>query len=52
MGRSVNDGVMSYMSVDHAVEHILELGRVTVLAKCNVKHAYRNVPEAPAGDGV
>ena len=52
-GRSVNDGIsrelssLSYASVDQAVERILELGPGTLLAKCDIKQAYRNVPVHP-----
>ena len=52
-GNSINDGVqqalssLRYVSVDDAVQQILQLGRGTLLAKVDVKHAYRNVPIHP-----
>ena len=51
-GYSVNDGIgkelssMSYISVD-VVAHILKLGRVALLAKMDLKQAYRNIPVLP-----
>ena len=47
---SVNDGIakelatVSYVSVDEVVEHILQLGRGTIMAKMDVRQAYRNIP--------
>jgi hypothetical protein len=52
-GHSVNDGVsktlssLVYVSVDRAVEHILQLGPGTLLAKVDFECAYRNVPVHP-----
>jgi hypothetical protein len=52
-GHSINDGVQSalsslhYVSVDDAVHRILQLGRGALLAKVDIKHAYRNVPIHP-----
>ena len=52
-GASVNDGIrkeqcsLSYVSVDQVVSHILELGRVTTLAKMDVQQAYRQMPVFP-----
>jgi hypothetical protein len=42
-GRSVNDGV----SRELAVERILELGWGTLMTKCDIQQAYRNVPVHP-----
>ena len=52
-GRSINDGIdrdlcsLIYVTVDMAVEQIIKLGRGTLMAKVDVKHAYRNVPIHP-----
>ena len=52
-GGSVNDGIdkelaaVSYISVDDIVTRILKLGRGTLLAKTDIKQAYRNVPIHP-----
>ena len=52
-GESVNDGIsrelssLSYTSVDVVVEHILTLGRGSMLAKMNIKQAYRMIPVRP-----
>ena len=52
-GHSVNDGVqpalssLHYVLVDDAVHCILLLGRGTLLAKIDIKHAYRNMPIHP-----
>lgn len=49
-GYSVNDGIgkelssVSYISVDNVVARILKLGRGALLAKMDIKQAYRNVP--------
>ena len=49
-GASVNDGInkemcsLSYTSVDAVVEKILDLGKGTLLAKLDVKQAYRMIP--------
>ena len=49
-GESVNDGIsrelssLSYTSVDVVVEHILTLGRGFMLAKMDIKQAYRMIP--------
>lgn len=51
--RSINDRIskdlssLSYVTVDEAVEQILCLGKGTLLAKVDVKQAYRNVPIHP-----
>ena len=53
-GRSVNDGVtqelcsISYTSVDEAVKLVQRLGRGTLLAKMDLKEAYRAIPVHPA----
>ncbi len=50
---SVNDGVqkdlasLSYISVDDVMAEILKKGRGTLLAKMDVKQAYRNIPVHP-----
>jgi len=52
-GASVNDGIdkeicsLSYTSVDAVVEKILELGRGALLAKLDIKQAYRMIPVHP-----
>ena len=49
----MNDGIgkelssVSYISVDNVVAHILKLGRGALLAKMDIKQAYRNVPVSP-----
>ena len=51
---SINGGVskelssLTYASVDDAVRNILRLGQGTLLAKCDIKQAYRNVPVHPS----
>lgn len=51
---SVNNGTqkelcsLSYTSVDAVAEKILALGRVTLIAKMDIKKAYRMVPVHPA----
>ena len=50
---SVNDGISKeictchYISVDQAVAHIHKLGQGSLMAKMDIKHAYRNIPVAP-----
>jgi len=50
---SVNDGIakelcsLSYTSVDDVISCILSLGQGSVLAKLDIKHAYRNIPVHP-----
>ena len=52
-GYSVNDGIdkelssVSYVSVDNVMARILKLGRGALLAKMDIKQAYRNVPVYP-----
>lgn len=52
-GYSVNDGIakelssVAYTSVDDVVRRVLELGEGAMLAKADVKAAYRNVPVHP-----
>ena len=51
---SVNDGIskelasLSYVSVDDVAARVRQLGRGTVMAKMDIKQAYRNVPIHPA----
>ena len=51
---SVNDGIpkslcfLSYITIDSAISNILELGRGTLLAKIDIKHAFRLLPVHPA----
>ena len=51
---SVNDGIpkslcsLSYITIDSAISNILELGRRTLLAKIDIKHAFRLLPVHPA----
>ena len=50
---SVNDGICKelctyhYTSVDRAAEQILALGKGSLMAKMDIKEAYRNIPVAP-----
>ena len=52
-GHSVNDGIdpalcsLSYTSVDDAAAEISAMGRGTLLAKLDIKNAYRIVPVHP-----
>ena len=52
-GHSVNDGIakelcsLHYSSVDEAAAKVAELGTGTLLAKMDIRHAYRNIPVAP-----
>lgn len=52
-GKSVNDGIckewcsLSYLSVDRVVGKVIALGTGTLLAKFDLKAAYRNVPIHP-----
>ena len=52
-GASVNDGVakeqgsLSYISVDTVADRVLELGKGALMAKMDVKQAYRMVPVHP-----
>ena len=52
-GHSVNDGIakelatLSYVSIDQVVTQVLHWGRGSLLAKMDVKHAFRNVPVHP-----
>ena len=52
-GGSVNDGIakelsrVEYTSVDDVVRRVLELGKAAMMAKADVKAAYRNVPVHP-----
>ena len=53
VGLSVNDGIdeklssLSYVSVDDIVNTILSLGQGTMLAKIDVRNAYRVIPVHP-----
>ena len=53
-GRSVNDGIpkdlcsLTYITVDSAIEQIMELGKGTLLAKIDIKSAFRLLPVHPA----
>ena len=52
--KSVNDGIaredcsLTYVKVDSIVDSILAMGRGTLLAKMDVKSAFRNIPVHPA----
>ena len=52
-GHSVNDGIdkelcsLSYTSIDDVVNCILVLGRGSLMAKMDIKQAYRNIPVHP-----
>ena len=52
-GHSVNDGIskdlcsLSYVSIDDAVTGILQVGRGALMAKMDIKEAYRNIPVFP-----
>ena len=52
-GSSVNDAIsrewcsLSYVSIDDVVECILQKGRGAMLAKMDIKQAYRNIPVHP-----
>ena len=51
---SINDGILrllcglSYITIDHAIQKILELGTNTLLAKIDIKNAFRLLPVHPA----
>ena len=53
-GQSVNDGIptslcgLSYITVDDAIQKILELGPNTLLAKIDIKNVFRLLPVHPA----
>ena len=66
-GQSVNDGIpkhlcsLKYVTIDEAIKGIVQLGRGTLLAKIDIKSAFRLIPVHPAdrhmlgmkwGDGV
>ena len=52
-GHSVNDGItkelatLNYVSIDEIVDQVLLWGRGSLLAKMDIKHAFRNVPVHP-----
>ena len=53
-GKSMNDGIpkslcsMSYITTDNAISTIMALGRDTLLAKIDVKSAFRLIPINPS----
>ena len=53
-GQSVNDGIpktlcgLSYITIDSAIQNILQLGPDTLLAKIDIKNAFRLLPVHPA----
>ena len=53
-GKSVNDGIpkelcsMTYITIDDAVQRIMGLGRGTLMAKIDIKSAFRLIPVHPA----
>ena len=53
-GGSVNEGIredwasLHYVSVDQAGQEILELGQGTLMAKCDIKSAFRIIPVHPS----
>ena len=55
---SVNDGIskelsyLSYMSVDEVMEKVLELGKGALMAKADIRQAYRNIPVHPDDRGL
>ena len=52
-GHSVNDGIskdlasLSYVTIDEVADTVQKLGRGTLMAKMDIKQAYRNVPVHP-----
>ncbi len=52
-GHSVNDGIgkelssLKYVSVDDVVSRVLKVGKGALLAKMDIKQAYRNIPVHP-----
>jgi len=50
VGRSINDGIhpdefsLHYSSVDNAVVIFLHLGKEALMAKINIKYAFRMIP--------
>ena len=53
-GQSVNDGIpkdicsLTYITVDTAIEQIMALGKGKLLAKIDIKSAFRLLPVHPA----
>ena len=53
-GKSVNDGIpedlcsLYYITIDDAIQHIIKLGRGTLLAKVDTKSAFWLLPVHPA----
>ena len=51
--QSVNDGInrelasLHYASVDTAVKQVIKLGQGALMAKVDIRHAYRNMPVHP-----
>ena len=54
VGFSVNDGIpknlssIKYITIDNAIQEILRLGRGTMLAKIDIKNAFRLLPVHPS----
>ena len=54
VGHSINDGIskqlcsLRYITVDTAISHIITFGPGTLLAKIDIKHAFRLLPVHPA----
>lgn len=54
LGKSVNDGIqkdscsLTYVKVDDIVDRVLQMGKGTLLAKMDIKSAFRNIPVHPA----
>ena len=54
IGRSINEGIpkvlcsLKYITVDSAIEHIKQIGHGTLLAKIDIKSAFRLLPVHPA----
>ena len=54
VGYSVNDGIskqlcsLKYITADTAISHIITFGPGTLLAKIDIKYAFRLLPEHPA----
>ena len=52
-GHSINDGIsrelssLSYMSVDDVMAEVVRRGKGTLMAKMDIKQAYRNIPVHP-----
>lgn len=52
-GESINDGIskelssLSYVRVDDVVSRVLKLGKGALMARLDIKQAYRNIPVHP-----